>query len=149
MCNLLINAYKKNYSLLVTKQTLLTEKFNIMKKNHLLLMVQLQKVKIWKKEFSELSHKTVQRFISECEIIYMLHHQCIIPIFGFNFGELVDVYSFEIIPFSLFQRFFSNDGRLSGGNDKQLMINSKAQSATASSSSGVIPFVAFAMLNFG
>ena len=40
-----------------------------------------------KKELLLLDHKSVQRFLCECEILFKLRHPCIIRVYGFNNGD--------------------------------------------------------------
>ena len=47
----------------------------------------LKKERYAKKELKEFSHKKLQRFLSEGEILSELHHPCIIDIQGVNFGD--------------------------------------------------------------
>ena len=39
------------------------------------------------KELKEFDHKAMQRFISEAEILFKLHHPCIVRIYGMNYGD--------------------------------------------------------------
>lgn len=39
------------------------------------------------KELKESDHKTVQRFLTECGVLFKLRHPCIIRIYGFNYGD--------------------------------------------------------------
>lgn len=43
--------------------------------------------KFAKKELKDTDYKTMQRFLSEGEVLFMLHHPCIIDIIAVNFGD--------------------------------------------------------------
>ena len=40
-----------------------------------------------KKELVLFDHKSMQRFLGECEILFKLRHPCIIRVYGFNYGD--------------------------------------------------------------
>ncbi|KAK8865163.1 hypothetical protein M9Y10_010698 [Tritrichomonas musculus] len=47
----------------------------------------IKKEKYAKKELKDFTHKTMQRFLSEGEILFILRHPCIISIIAVNFGD--------------------------------------------------------------
>lgn len=46
-----------------------------------------KKEKYAKKELLLFDHKSMQRFLGECEILFILRHPCIIRVYGFNYGD--------------------------------------------------------------
>lgn len=51
------------------------------------LVIKKENEKYAKKELKDFTHKSMQRFISEGEILFLLHHPCILDIVAFNYGD--------------------------------------------------------------
>ena len=51
------------------------------------VVVKKSREKFAKKELKEYDHKTIQRFLTEAEILFKLPHPCIIRIHGMNYGD--------------------------------------------------------------
>ena len=51
------------------------------------LVSKKEKEKYAKKELKDFTHKTIQRFLGEGEILFLLHHPCIVDIIAVNYGD--------------------------------------------------------------
>lgn len=51
------------------------------------LVSKKEKEKYAKKELKDFTHKTIQRFLGEGEILFLFHHPCIVDIIAVNYGD--------------------------------------------------------------